>query len=113
MFSGATASLRSPNLHFAPLRNVWRRNWGRRGVHVAHVSLDGVIRGHKHAYPGGDVHFTPRIAAIFIYTSIASHGLLGLKGLMCGLGVKSSELSDLIIEIGVNRSSIRRHFQAH
>lgn len=76
IFSGATASLRGNAMSYgfsAPkfaLRSVFQsmaRELGPRGIHVAHVILDGVIRGNKYADPGGDAHMDPKdLAEIYL-----------------------------------------------
>lgn len=76
IFSGATASLRGNATSFGfsgskfGLRSVAQcmaRELGPRGIHVAHVIIDGVIKGHKHADPGGDAHMDPKnLAEIYV-----------------------------------------------
>ncbi|WP_299732285.1 SDR family NAD(P)-dependent oxidoreductase [uncultured Tateyamaria sp.] len=76
IFSGATASLRGNATSFGfsgskfGLRSVAQcmaRELGPRGIHVAHVVIDGVIKGHKHADPGGDAHMDPKnLAEIYV-----------------------------------------------
>ncbi|WP_394196047.1 SDR family NAD(P)-dependent oxidoreductase [Litoreibacter albidus] len=69
IFSGATASLRgnaqsfgfsSPKFALRSVAQCMARELGPRGIHVAHVILDGVIKRHKHADPGGDAHMDPK-----------------------------------------------------
>lgn len=76
IFSGATASLRgnaqsfgfsSPKFALRSVTQSMARELGPRGIHVAHVILDGVIKGHKHADPGGDAHMDPKdLAEIYM-----------------------------------------------
>ena len=76
IFSGATASVRgnaqsfgfsSPKFALRSVAQSMARELGPRGIHVAHVVLDGAIRGHKHVDPGGDAHMDPKdLAEIYI-----------------------------------------------
>jgi len=68
IFTGATASLRgnatsygfsSPKFALRSVAQSMARELGPRGIHVAHVILDGAIEGHKHPPTGNDSQFKP------------------------------------------------------
>ena len=76
IFSGATASVRgnatsygfsSPKFALRSVSQSMARELGPRGIHVAHVILDGAIKGHKHVDPGGDSQMNPKdLAEIYM-----------------------------------------------
>lgn len=57
----------APKFALRSVSHSMARELGPRGIHVAHVILDGVICGHKYADPGGDAHMDPKdLAEIYM-----------------------------------------------